>query len=88
MHFVCFRPNSDLRNVRYCAAIRGTAEIGTRQLDVGCPPKTNLVRTDGGKHENGLRMHIGRSLNGLQRRFASCRAVIDQRGSYEIDGCG
>jgi hypothetical protein len=33
-------------------------------------------------------MRIRRSLDGLQRRFAPCGTVTDQRGSDEIDGCG
>jgi len=30
---------------------------------------------------------IRRSLDGRQRRDASCRSVADQRGKHEIDGC-
>jgi hypothetical protein len=33
-------------------------------------------------------MRIRRSLDGLQRRFAPCGTIADQRGSDEIDGCG
>jgi hypothetical protein len=51
----------------------------------------HLTPNDGGKRaypQNSLRMRIRRSLDGLQRRFAPCSTVTDQRGSYEIDGCG
>ena len=70
-------------------------EPGSRA--VGCPPQSSLVPrhltpNDGGKHayylESGLRVRIRRSLDGLQRRFAPCGTVADQRGSYEIDGYG
>src|SRR5258706_16303252 len=69
-------------------------EPGSRA--VGCPPQSSLVPrhltpNDGGKHaylQSGLRVRIRRSLDGLQRRFAPCGTVADQRGSYEIDGCG
>jgi hypothetical protein len=69
-------------------------EPGSRAM--GCPPQSNLVPrhltpNDGGKHaylQSGLRVRIRRSLDGLQRRFAPCGTVADQRGSYEINGCG
>jgi hypothetical protein len=36
----------------------------------------------------GFRMRIRRSRDGLQRRFAPCGSIANQRGSDEIDGCG
>ena len=37
--------------------------------------------------QNGICRRIRRSLDGRQRRDASCGSVADQRGKHEINGC-
>jgi hypothetical protein len=85
-----------LRLISRCALQTRQRPVWNRQLDCGLSAQNNFVprhltRNEGGKHaylQSRPRVRIRRSLDGLQRRSAPCGSVANQRGRYEIDGCG